>query len=77
MDAAIVGLPVPLLPLQILWLNSVTDTFPALSLAIEPADRDVMLRRPRDPDEAIFSAGVLRPITWYAALITTVTLAAF
>jgi Ca2+-transporting ATPase len=45
--AAVVGLPLPLLPLQILWLNIVTDTFPALSLAIEPADRDVLQRRPR------------------------------
>ena len=75
--AALVGLPLPLLPLQILWLNIVTDTFPALSLAVEPADRDVMRRRPRDPDEAIFSAGFLRAITWYALLITTVTLGAF
>jgi Ca2+-transporting ATPase len=75
--AALVGLPLPLLPLQILWLNIVTDTFPALSLAIEPADRDVMQRRPRDPDEAIFSAGFVRVIVWYASLITAVTLAAF
>jgi Ca2+-transporting ATPase len=75
--AAVVGLPLPLLPLQILWLNIVTDTFPALSLAIEPADRDVMQRRPRDPDEAIFSARFVRAITWYAVLITAVSLAAF
>jgi P-type Ca2+ transporter type 2C len=75
--AALVGLPLPLLPLQILWLNIVTDTFPALSLAIEPADRGVMQRRPRDPDEAIFSAGFLRAIAWYALLITAVTLGAF
>jgi Ca2+-transporting ATPase len=63
--------------LQILWLNIVTDTFPALSLAIEPADRDVMQRRPRDPDEAIISAGFVRAIVWSASLITAVTLAAF
>jgi Ca2+-transporting ATPase len=75
--AALVGLPLPLLPLQILWLNIVTDTFPALALAIEPADRDVMRRRPREPDEAIFSAGFVRAITFYALLITGVTLAAF
>jgi Ca2+-transporting ATPase len=75
--AALVGLPLPLLPLQILWLNIVTDTFPALSLAIEPADRDVMRRGPRDPDEAIFSANFVHAIVWYASLITMVTLAAF
>lgn len=75
--AALAGLPLPLLPLQILWLNIVTDTFPALSLAIEPAERDVMDRKPRNPDEAIFSARFIRAITWYASLITLVTLAAF
>jgi Ca2+-transporting ATPase len=75
--ATLVGLPLPLLPLQILWLNIVTDTFPALSLAIEPADRDVMRRRPREPDEAIFSAGFVRAMTFYGVLITGVTLAAF
>jgi Ca2+-transporting ATPase len=74
---ALVGLPLPLLPLQILWLNIVTDTFPALSLAIEPADRGVMQRKPRDPAEAIFSAGFVRTVVWYAALITAVTLVAF
>jgi Ca2+-transporting ATPase len=45
----------PLLPLQLLWLNVVTDTFPALALAMEPADADVMSRPPRDPGEAILS----------------------
>jgi Ca2+-transporting ATPase len=75
--AALAGLPLPLLPLQILWLNIVTDTFPALSLAIEPADRDVMRRRPRRPDDAIFSAAFVRAVAFYAVLITVVTLAAF
>jgi Ca2+-transporting ATPase len=75
--AAVVGLPLPLLPLQILWLNIVTDTFPALSLAVEPAERDVMQRKPRDPQQAILSARFLRAIAWYASLITAVTLVAF
>jgi Ca2+-transporting ATPase len=75
--AALVGLPLPLLPLQILWLNIVTDTFPALSLAVEPGERDVMHRQPRDPQEAIFSAKFLHALAWYASLITAVTLAAF
>ena len=75
--AAIVGLPLPLVPLQILWINIVTDTFPALALAVEPAGRDVMRRKPRDPQEAIFSVAFLRAITWFALLITIVTLAAF
>ncbi|MBI4486469.1 MAG: cation-transporting P-type ATPase [Acidobacteria bacterium] len=75
--AALIGWPLPLLPLQILWLNIVTDTFPALSLAVEPGERDVMRRKPRDPQEAIFSATFLRAIVGYASLITAVTLAAF
>jgi Ca2+-transporting ATPase len=75
--AALAGLPLPLLPLQILWLNIVTDTFPALSLAVEPGERDVMRRKPRNPQEAIFSPRFLHAIATYALLITGVTLAAF
>jgi Ca2+-transporting ATPase len=75
--AALAGWPLPLLPLQILWLNIVTDTFPALSLAVEPGERDVMWRKPRDPQEAIFSPSFLHAIGAYASLITGVTLAAF
>jgi Ca2+-transporting ATPase len=75
--AALVGLPLPLLPLQILWLNMVTDTFPALALALEPGDRDVMRRRPRAPEEAVLSPRFLGSITVHAVLITVSTLAAF
>ena len=48
------------LPLQMLWLNMVTDTFPALALAMEPGDPEVMARPPRDPEEAILSSDVPR-----------------
>jgi Ca2+-transporting ATPase len=58
--AGVFGLPLPLLPLQILWLNMVTDTFPALALAMEPGDHDVMDRPPRDPQEAILSTRFLK-----------------
>lgn len=75
--AGIAGLPLPLLPLQILWLNIVTDTFPALSLALEPSDPDIMRRPPRDPHEAILSAWFTRRILFFSALITVSTLAAF
>jgi Ca2+-transporting ATPase len=68
---------VPLLPLQILWLNLVTDTFPALALALEPAEPDVMTRPPRPPDESILSPSFVRAVLFYAALITSVTLAAY
>jgi Ca2+-transporting ATPase len=77
LGAGVVGLPLPLLPLQILWLNLVTDTFPALALALEPAEADVMRREPRDPQEAILSSRFLKAIAFYALLITLSTLAAF
>ena len=75
--AGLAGMPMPLLPLQILWLNMVTDTFPALSLAMEPADRDVMSRPPRDPQEALLSRPFLASVLGYGLLITVSTLAAF
>lgn len=77
LGAGLAGAPLPLLPLQILWLNLITDTFPALSLAFEPGEPDVMERPPRDPDSAILSARFLRAMGFYALLITAVTLAAF
>jgi Ca2+-transporting ATPase len=75
--AGIAGLPQPLLPLQILWLNLITDTFPALSLAAEPGEPNVMKRQPENPQQAILSARFLRAVTFYGLLITTATLGAF
>ncbi|MEX2049601.1 MAG: HAD-IC family P-type ATPase, partial [Gemmatimonadota bacterium] len=75
--ASVAGLPLPLLPLQILWLNLVTDTFPALALALEPAEPGVMRRPPRESDASLLSARFLAAILWYAALITAATLAAY
>jgi Ca2+-transporting ATPase len=74
---SLAGLPLPLLPLQILWLNLVTDTLPALALALEPADAGVMARPPRDPAATLLSRRALGRIGLYGALITAVTLAAF
>jgi P-type Ca2+ transporter type 2C len=57
--APLLGLPsVPLTPLQILWMNLVTDGLPALALAIEPAEPDVMLQPPFSPQESIFARGL-------------------
>jgi P-type Ca2+ transporter type 2C len=75
--ASVAGLPLPLLPLQILWLNLVTDTFPALALALEPSEAGAMRRPPRDPDQTILSPRFLRSIIAYAALITAATLVAY
>ena len=74
--AAVAGLPLPLWPLQLLWLNMITDTFPALALAMEPAESNVMERPPRRPDEAILSRAFLLRILMYGCLITGSTLAA-
>jgi Ca2+-transporting ATPase len=73
----LVGSGAPLYPLQILWLNLITDTFPALALAVEPGEAGVMRQPPRDPEEAILSARMLRAIATYAALIAAVTVVAY
>ncbi|HEX8031058.1 MAG TPA: cation-transporting P-type ATPase, partial [Vicinamibacterales bacterium] len=75
--AGVAGWPLPVLPLQLLWINIITDTFPALALAMEPGDAAVMTRPPRNPREAILSLGFLRGIAGYALLITASTLGAF
>lgn len=74
---SLAGLPLPLLPLQILWLNLVTDTFPALALAIEPAEPDVMRRPPHPPEAAILSRRFSGALLFYAGLISAVTFAAY
>jgi len=75
--AGVAGLPLPLLPLQILWLNLVTDVFPALALAVEPAEPDVMRRPPRDPRGAILSRDFMIQTGGYAFLMTGATLGVF
>jgi Ca2+-transporting ATPase len=75
--AGVAGLPLPLLPLQILWLNMLTDTFPALALALEPAGHDVMARPPRPPQEAILSRRFLGRVMGHGLVITASTMAAF
>jgi len=75
--AGAAGWPLPLTPLQILWLNLLTDVFPALALAAEPAEPDVMSRPPRDPAAGVLSRPFLLQVAAYGALITVVTLAVF
>ena len=71
LGAGLAGMPPPLLPIQILWLNLVTDTFPALALAAEPAVDDVMRRPPRDPRSDILSPAFMRSTAFYGVLIAT------
>lgn len=70
------GLPLPLLPLQILWMNLVTDGLPALALGVEPAEDDVMERPPRSATESIFGGGTTRFIAIFGIVLSVVTLAA-
>ena len=73
LGVGLAGLPLPLLPLQVLWLNVATDTFPALALAVEPPDHDVMRRPPRHPESALLD----RRLTLYAvAFSVAIALAA-
>jgi len=56
--APFLGLPVPLLPIQILWINLVTDSLPGIALTAEPAEADLMRRPPRAPTESLFARGL-------------------
>ncbi len=73
--APFLGMPLPLLPLQILWVNLVTDGLPGLALTIEPAERDIMQRSPYHPKENIFGRGMGRHILWVGILMGLVSLA--
>jgi Ca2+-transporting ATPase len=72
--APILGLPVPLLPIHILWINLVTDGLPALALSVEPAEGDVMKRPPRHPKESIFAHGLGYHAIWVGILMALVAL---
>jgi P-type Ca2+ transporter type 2C len=73
--APFLGMPLPLLPLQILWMNLVTDGLPALALGIEPPDPDVMRRPPHPPSESIFARGLGRHVLWVGLLMGLLSLA--
>jgi len=68
---------IPLLPTQILWVNLVTDTLPAISLGVDPGDHDVMLKKPRDPKESFFAGGAAGRALIGGILIGALTLFAF
>jgi len=72
--APLLGLPMPLLPIHILWINLVTDGLPALSLASEKAELNIMSRPPRPSKESIFSKGLGVHILWVGIFMAGVTL---
>ena len=75
--AAIYGMPVPLVPIQILWINLVTDGLPALALSVDPPDSNIMNRPPRASNESIFSRGLGTRILISGSLIGGSTITAF
>lgn len=75
--AMLAGLPLPLVPIQILWVNLVTDGLPAMALGVDPAQEDTMTRSPRDSRESIFARGVGWKIVSRGILIGLFTLGAF
>ena len=68
------GLPIPLLPIHILWINLVTDGLPALALTAEPAERGIMRRPPRPLQESIFAHGMWQHMLWVGLLMAALTL---
>jgi P-type Ca2+ transporter type 2C len=72
--APYLGLPIPLLPIHILWINLVTDGLPGLALVVEPEERGLMKRSPRPPNESIFAHGLWQHMVWVGLLIGAVSL---
>lgn len=75
--ALLLGLPLPLVAIQILWINLVTDGLPAMALGVDRAESDVMKRAPRHPNEGIFARGLGTKVITRGLLIGLATLAAF
>ena len=73
----LMGMPVVLLPIQILWVNLVTDGLPAIALSLEPPDEDVMEDKPRGIHESVFSNGLLGMMLFRGCIIGLSTLGAF
>ncbi|MDP4092370.1 MAG: calcium-translocating P-type ATPase, SERCA-type [Bacillota bacterium] len=73
----LMGFPIPLLPIQILWVNLVTDGLPAIALGLDPPEKDIMKRHPRGAKENIFSNGLLNLILIRGCLIGLSTLLVF
>ncbi|MDL4840005.1 calcium-translocating P-type ATPase, SERCA-type [Aquibacillus rhizosphaerae] len=75
--AMLLGLPLPLIPVQILWVNLVTDGLPAMALGLDQAEGDVMKRSPRHPKEGVFARGLAFKIISRGFMIGIITLIAF
>ena len=74
--APFLGLPIPLLPIHILWINLVTDGLPGLAFTAEPPEPGIMKRAPRPPQENIFAHGMWQHILWVGLFVGGISLAA-
>jgi Ca2+-transporting ATPase len=72
--APLLGLPIPLLPIHILWINLITDGLPGLAYAAEPLEAGTMQRAPRPPQENIFAHGMWQHIVWVGLFVGTISL---
>lgn len=72
--APLIGLPMPLLPIHILWINLVTDGLPGIALAGEKAEHNIMNRPPRKNSESLFADGIAYHIIWVGLLMAGITL---
>ena len=73
--APMVGLPIPLLPIHILWINLVTDGLPGLAFTAEAAERNIMSRPPRAPGEHLFADGMWQHIVWFGLFVGGISVA--
>jgi Ca2+-transporting ATPase len=72
----VIGLPVALLPIHILWINLVSDGLPAISLSFEKAEKDIMKRPPRPPHQSVFANGRGPHMIWVGMFMAGITLSA-
>ena len=72
-----INLIVPLLPIHILWINLVTDSLPALALAVDPAEKDIMNRKPTKSGKGVFTKGMTWRVIYQGIMIGLLTLIAF
>lgn len=72
--APLLGMPLPLIPLQILWINLMTDGLPGLAMTVEPAERNTMRRPPHDPNEHVLGRGMGWDILWVGLLMGLIPL---
>ena len=72
--APFLGMPIPLLPIHILWINLVTDGLPGLALSMEGGEKNIMHRPPRPPQESVFAHGMWQHMLWIGLLIGGVSI---